>query len=455
MKPSVGKDSTRIIAARILDRLDSGDQVLDVILDRALSQEPGLSRKDRAFVMALVYGVLRNRGRIDWIISSFSKTKLKKIQPSVLNILRLGVFQLLFLDRVPPALAVDSSVELVKKTAPVFVVRFVNGLLRNVERKGRGLKLPEFKKGPVKAICVGESYPEWLVTRWIHRFGPEQTLALCRAGNQIAPITIRVNALATSREQVGEGIRDLVANLENHAWMPQALSFSSPRVPIFELPGFKDGAFSVQDAASQMVSLCLAPEPGDKVLDACAGLGSKTGHLAQLMGDQGVILATDVEPAKLKQLSEEMKRLKISIVHTQQQDFFGAITLAGKSFDKVLVDAPCTGLGVIRRNPDAKWSKNLESIGRHARLQSEILGKASALVKPGGLIVYSVCSMEPEETGNIVREFLKSHPEFVLERCPVPQGGDPAMLDDQGCFRTFPHKHDMDGFFAARLRRQS
>ncbi|MBI9076837.1 MAG: 16S rRNA (cytosine(967)-C(5))-methyltransferase RsmB [Desulfatibacillum sp.] len=455
MKPSAGKDTPRKTAARILDRLDTGDLVLDVLMDRALEEDLGLTRKDRALVMALVFGVTRNRGRIDWIIGNFSKTKLNKIQPGVLNILRMGVFQLLFLDRVPPALAVDSSVEMAKKTAPAYVVKFVNGLLRNVERNGRELVLPDFAKDPVKAICVGESYPEWLVRRWVKRFGPEQALELCRAGNRIAPITIRVNPLAATRDQVLEEILDLVQEPENHPWLPDAVSFSAPNVPVFELPGFREGRFSVQDAASQLVALCLSPQPGDKVLDACAGLGSKTAHLAQLMGNQGEILATDVEPSKIRHLSDEMKRLGIAIVRTEKQDFSRAVSLPGTLFDNVLVDAPCTGLGVIRRNPDSKWSKNMDSVRRHAGLQAGILANASALVKPGGLIVYSVCSMEPEETENIVREFLKDHPDFAVEECPLPQSADKTMLDGLGCLRTFPHKHDMDGFFAARMRRQS
>lgn len=455
MKPPAGKDKSRITAARILDRLESGDQVLDAVLDRALEEEPGLTRKDRALVMALVYGVLRNRGRIDWIISSFSKTKLNKIQPEILNILRMGVFQLLFLDRVPPALAVDSSVEMAKKAAPVFVSKFVNGLLRNVERKGRGLQLPDFAKDPLKAVCVAESYPEWMVKRWIKRFGAEETLELCKAGNKIAPITIRVNSLVANRDEVAEAIRDQVKSLEMHDWPPMAMSFAAPQVPIFELPGFTAGKFSVQDAASQMVALCLDPQPGEVVLDACAGLGSKTSHMAQLMENTGEILAADLEPGKLKRLEEEMARLKVSIVKTRALDFSRELPLEPQSFDKVLVDAPCTGLGVIRRNPDSKWSKTLNSIHKHAKLQGMILSRASELVRPGGLILYSVCSMEPEETDGVIKAFLKNNEDFTLEPSPLPREGDQTMLDEQGCMRTFPHRQGMDGFFAARMRRRA
>lgn len=446
----------RRAALFVLNELAKGNSNLDRILDeqnqRLFSRMP---RRDRALANALIYGVLRWRAKLDWYIASFASRPVARNKPEILNILRIGIFQLKCMTRIPQSAAVNTSVEMAKDFAPVPVVRFVNGLLRNAARTRQYPAGPDPDKDPVKALAVEQSFPHWLVKRWKKRFGLEETVRLCRYLNEIPPVTIRANTLKTTRERLIEKISVSVDYAEKTAISPDGITLHGINTPVDQLPGFENGLFQVQDEAAQLAALVLAAEPGENVLDSCAGLGGKTGHIAQCMRNKGRLVASDSESKKLQVLEFEMQRLGISIVETRCLDFETDSRdrqLGG--FDRVMVDAPCTGLGVIRRNPDTKWSAHKHDFDRYSLRQSRILAGAAGYVKPGGVLVYAVCSMEPEETDAVMEAFLRESGDFEID--PIgDRPADPSVnADEKGRLLLLPHLHGTDGFFIARIRRK-
>lgn len=448
-------DTARKTSLHILNTLDKGHKTLDTILDDLLSKDTLLTRKDRTFVQALVFGVLRWRGRIDWIIDYFSKTRLGKIDPKVLNILRLGLFQIIYLDRIPVSAAVNTSVEMVKSVAAPYVVRFANGLLRRAAREYEHVPFPDLENDPVSALAVTKSHPKWLIKRWLDRFGPIDTEQICDAINTIPPITVRCNTLKTRRKKLKNFLEEYTEKVEYTAYAPDGVSFLSPKESIPELSAFKDGLFQVQDEAAQLVTLLLNPRPGETVLDACAGLGGKTGHIAQMMTGRGRLIAMDKNKKKLRRLESEMYRLRISIVTTRTHDLNQPFNREDyKKFDRILLDAPCSGLGVLRRNPDAKWRMSELDLFDHEKRQSKFLDNLADLVKPGGVLVYAVCSTEPEENESVIKGFLNKHSDFAIEKS---LDGLPfkarSLITEDGYLKTSPHLHNMDGFFSIPMKR--
>ena len=426
-------------------------------MDDYTGKEKKLSRLDRSLVNALVFGVIRWRGKIDFTIKHFSKTPLKKIKPEILNCLRLGIFQILYMSKIPDSAAVNTAVNLAKKNGPPWVVKFVNGMLRNVTKNKETIPFPKPKENALSYLATEKSFPEWLIQKWLNRFGPDETASLCDAMNTIAGTTLRVNTIKSSREQLSKAIESDVESYALSTVSPYGLSVHRPKKQISEFSAFKDGLFQVQDEAAQIVSMMLAPEPGDRILDACAGLGGKTGHIAQLMDNQGEILAVDNIPGKLKSLTIEMERLGISIVKTKAMDLNEPV---GEDdiglFDKILVDAPCSGLGVLRRNPDGKWAQSKRDLNRYRKRQLKFLNTLKDLLQPGGIITYAVCSTEPEEGKEVIASFLNNAPEFSLimpDTAKFPELS--ALTDSSGTISTLPHLHDMDGFFTARLQKTS
>ncbi len=447
--------TARTASLDILNALDQEGGTLDNILDDVLSRHAFFSKKDRALLQAVVYGVLRWRARLDWIIAHFSATPLNRIDPKVMNILRLGLFQIIYLDRIPVSAAVNTSVEMAKSVTKPFVVRFVNGLLRNAAKKYQRVTYPDANQEPLLALAVQKSFPHWIVKRWLNRFGFENTGQLCDAVNTIPPITIRCNTLKTDRKTLLKLVEKDVELSENTTYSPDGISLFNPKRSIGKIKAFENGMFQVQDEAAQLVTLLLQPQPGETVLDACAGLGGKTGHIAQMMENQGMLIAMDNNEKKLSRLMSEMHRLEISMVKTRIHDL--SVPPDDKSigkFDRILLDAPCSGLGVLRRNPDAKWHTKEQDLVRQSRRQALFLDNLARLIKPKGILVYCVCSMEPEENESVIIEFLNTHPNFAIEtnRTKLPATAR-SLFTDNGYLKTFPHFHNMDGFFAVRMKR--
>jgi len=449
-------DEARKTALYILNALDKEDKTLDRLLEDVFREKTLFSKKDRALVQVLVYGVLRWRGRLDRIIDYFSKTRLNKINPKILNILRLGLFQIIYLDRIPVSAAVNTSVEMTKAVASPWVVGYVNGLLRNAVRDYADVVFPEVGKDPVKALATKKSFPEWLIKRWLDRLGLKETGLLCDAINTIPPITVRCNTLKTSREKLVKALEESAEKIGITNYAPDGVFFFNPKRSIPSLEAFRDGLFQVQDEAAQLVTLVLNPQPGEAILDACAGLGGKTGHIVQIMKNRGRLVAMDKDGNKLLRLESQMHRLGVSIVTTcihdlsipLNRDHFG-------EFDRILLDAPCSGLGVLRRNPDAKWRVSQQTPSNCQKRQALFLDNLAHLVKPSGILVYAVCSTEPEENESVIKDFLNKHDEFAIEKETTGLSFDAgSLITCDGYLKTFPHLNNMDGFFSVCMKRK-
>lgn len=440
----------------LLEKLSRDRCTLETLLDGIDGSGVIRDPRDRDLLQALVFGVLRWQGRLDFILSRFSKTPLTKIEPVVLVILRLALFQLLFLTRIPASAAVHSAVEIAKAMAGPWVAPFVNAVLRRAVREHFSVAFPDRGNAPVAALSTEWSCPEWLVARWVERYGVEATAGLCAAVNELPPLTLRANTLKASRDELAAAVQPFAATTAPAAAAPDAVHTSGLKTALGDLEAFQQGWFQVQDEAAQLVSILLDPQPGEVVLDACAGRGGKTGHMAQLMRNQGHLVALDQSASRLSQLSDEMRRLGVSLVSACEADLMqpGACNGLGP-FDRILLDAPCSGLGTLRRNPDIKWSAHKQDLQRYHRIQTGLLDRVSGMLKPGGAIVYAVCSTEPEETVDVVRAFLAGNLNFRID-CDaegLPQPVRP-LVDAQGFLQTYPRLSYMDGFFAARMRIQ-
>ena len=448
-------DVARKTALLILNTLDKNHKTLNSVMEDVLSKTIQLTRKDRTLLYALVYGVLRWRGRLDWIIEHFSKIGLDRIDLTVLNILRLGLFQIVYLNRIPVSAAVNTAVEMAKSAVAPWVVRYVNGLLRSAAREYQHLPYPDIEKDPVSALAVKKSFPQWLLKRWLDRFGLEETVRLCDAVNTIPPITVRTNTLKTTRTILMESLDGVAEKIAPTHCAPDGVSFINPATSIPEMESFRNGFFQVQDEAAQLITLLLNPQPAETVLDACAGLGGKTGHIAQMMKNHGKLVALDNNEQKLLLLASEMSRLGISIVVPRIYDLNEPLNPKSfGTFDRILLDAPCSGLGVLRRNPDAKWKLSKQNLAQYHKKQICFLDNMANLLKPSGVMVYAVCSTEPEENEAVIKVFLNKHKEFVIENNSAGLAPETCLLvDKSGYLITYPHLNNMDGFFAACLRR--
>lgn len=433
-------------ALRVLRRMETTGSFPEHLLAR---QTEPLGDRERRLLFELVHGVLRWRGRLDYILSRFSRLPLERLEPAVLDILRLGAYQLLFLTRVPARAAVDESVKLASRY-PKHVRGFVNAVLRAVAEGGRQVEFPDPRLDPAGYLAAYHSHPAWLAERYLKRFGFEEAQELLAANNALPPLTVRTNTLRISRPRLRERLREEGVAATPTRFSPEGLRLTEAGDPA-RLPSFQEGLFQVQDEAAQLVSHLLNPRPGEVVLDACAGRGGKTLHLAQLTHGQGEVVALDADRRKLESLEESALKLGIPNVNTLVHD--ATTSLPGRRFERVLLDAPCSGTGVIRRRVDLKWRKRPEDIPRLAGLQLSMLEALSPSVAKGGAIVYAACSLEPEEGEELMDRFLANHAEFRLEDASGTLGEKAAGPGPY--LRTFPHRLEgaMDGFFAARLKR--
>lgn len=445
----------RRLALQILITQAQSTRTLDSVIEDTLKRKIFSDRRDRALLNALVFGVLRWRGRLDFVIETFSRIPINKIDAQVLSILRLGLFQVLHLDRIPVSAAVNTSVELAKLSSPDWVVSYVNAILRNAARGQKKIPFPDIQTDPLQAIAARKSFPQWLIRRWLDIDGLDETVRRCDAINTIPPLTLRTNTLHTDRQKLLKSLADHAESVRPTKIAPDGVLLQNPNKPLPDFAAFKKGWFQVQDEAAQLVTLLLNPRPGEKILDACAGLGGKTGHIAQLMTNTGRIIALDNDKIRLAKLNEQMQRIGVSIVTSAKHDLNKAL-LKEKfgTFDRILLDAPCSGLGVLRRNPDSKWNIKEQMLQSYAKNQVRFLNNLAHLVNRTGIMVFSVCSNEPEEGEWVSEQFLKFHPEFIIESpSPALPIDVTAFMTREGYLKTSPHQHDMDGFFAVRFKR--
>jgi 16S rRNA (cytosine967-C5)-methyltransferase len=425
---------------------------LDPLLDRRL-RSPHLKSLDRALITELVYGVLRQRAYLDWVISHFS-SRARRQSAKLKNLLRLGAYQLLFLDRVPASAAVNESVRMARTFGGAAVAGFVNAALRAVTRAG-AIPLPDSGRDPILHFSVKYSHPDWLVKRWLDRLGPERTAALCAANNEIPPVTVRVQSLRTTREV-------LQAELERQGILVSPCRVSDVGLnlrgvaDLSRLSAYQRGDFYVQDEAAQLVGFAVDPKRGERILDACAAPGGKSTHLAELMGDCGEVTAADPDPSRLKRVIENARRLGLASIRPIVADLTrSGGALENRSYDRILVDAPCSGLGILRRNPEGKWNKTESTIVAMALLQAKILNRVAPLLKPGGVLVYSTCTTEAEENENLIDTFLAGHPGFRIAALHANFAGKPDLVTPEGYLQTVLNPYQMDHFFAAKLIKKS
>ena len=443
------KSSPRQIAVEILNRIEDSRSYAEPLLDKVLSGDALTNPNDRGLLTELVYGTLRMRGSLDWIIGRLYRGNADALETSVTNILRTGLYQLWFTDRIPPFAAVNEAVGITRELSPA-ASGLVNAILRNALRQKENLAWPKMEKDPTAAISALHSHPPWLVKRLLAKFDVEETIAICRANNSIPPLALRVNTLKASRACA-------LASLEKDGVMAKLTTFSadgllitSPAASLRVTAAYKKGLIRVQDEASQLIARLVAPEPGERILDLCAGAGGKTLHLAAIMENHGIITALDLDTERLAMLRKEAERLGVTIAETRTGDAAAPPAAFREAFDRVLLDAPCSGLGTLRRNPEIRWRLTPAGINKCMQLQKRLLKSAAQYVKPGGRLVYSVCTVTPEENEVVIGDLLKFRPDF---KCIPPGDTFRALMDAKGFLRTSPPLHGTDGFFAAVLVR--
>ncbi|HEY9059514.1 MAG TPA: 16S rRNA (cytosine(967)-C(5))-methyltransferase RsmB [Pseudobacteroides sp.] len=445
-------DLPREIALKTIYDINEKGAYSNIALSKQLESNT-LKDVDRAFVTDLVYGTIKWKLTIDYIISNFSSTKLKKISPWILNVLRLGVYQILYMDRIPESAACNESVKLSKKYGHAASSGFVNGILRNIARKKNSISYPDKQKDPVLYLSVKYSHPDWLVNEWINNFGVEFTESLLISNNEVPDFTIRVNTLKTTKEELISNFRESGLEASEGRAVDEALVLKNPG-SFLKLDVYKAGHFQVQDESSMLPSKILDPKPGELVIDVCSAPGGKTTHMAQLMNNKGSIIARDIHEHKISLINEASERLGISIIKAQVYDALMVDESLVEKADRVLVDAPCTGYGIIRKKPDIKWSRTMSDLKEITELQLKILSAASKYVKPGGFIVYSTCTIGKEENRDLVERFLTNNKEFDF--CGFNELLPEVLREysGNGYIEIYPNINKIDGFFIAKMRKR-
>jgi 16S rRNA (cytosine967-C5)-methyltransferase len=434
------------VALGVLVRVERDRAFADLALAAAL-RDSKLERRDRALATELTYGTLRLRGRIDAALAQVTDRELESVELGVRNLLRLGAYQLMFLSRMRDSAAVDETVNLARALGMARAAGFVNAVLRKLaETKGR-LTYPVLEQDPVGHLEAVGSLPRWLAERLVAELGVAEAVEFARTQLHPAPRTIRVSP-GFDKHAIARRLRARACT-----YAPDGLT-NIQSDPLRDA-GFARGEFTLQDEASQLVTLLLGAQPGDTVVDCCAAPGTKTVQLAQQVGRGGEVIALELHEARLALIRHGTRRLGLANVRSLQRDAIQGFDLRGKlRFPRILVDAPCSGLGVLRRNPDARWRLEPDDILRCAEIQTRLLDSAARYVEPKGVLVYSVCTMTHEETTGVIARFLDTHTDFHLDdpRPHLPPAAK-ELVDDSGALRTLPHKHGCDGFYAVRLVR--
>ncbi len=414
-----------------------------------------LSDQDRAFATEIVYGTIKYRKRLEWIVGHMVKKGGKlKVGPRLL--LLMSFYQLMFMDRVPSSAVTNEAVKLAKRLFHPGLAGLINGVLRNYLRNPHLIKWPDEKKEPLAYLEVYYSHPRWMLERWLGRYDMENTVKLCKFNNEPADLWIRTNTLRITPEELAEKLKGEGCGVEKSLRVKEGLKIKTP-VPLYQLNAFQKGLFIVQDETSMLVGHVVDPSPGQKVLDACAAPGGKTTHLAQLMKDQGTIIACDIHEHRLGLIKENAQRLGIKCITTRLQDA-AQLSKSQEKYELILIDAPCSGLGVLRRRPDSRWRKELSDIAKLAQLQKEILHNALSLLEPGGRLIYSTCTIEPEENFQVINCIKKEYGDVesfdLLPYWPyTPQGEEEIKELKQGMRQILPFKDEMEGFFIAGLQK--
>lgn len=439
--------SARDTALKVLIACRTHGAWADAALKAQLARDQ-LSPQDAALCSRIVYGVTQNRLLLDFYLAAYCSQKPDHLQPPLLDILRLGAYQILFLDKVPDRAAVSEAVELAKRSGRGQAAGLVNAVLRKLSQNKNALP-PIPDRDEAKFLSIRYSHPKWLVKRLLELLGREEAEAFLAADNTAAPLTVQVNPLKTTPEKLTAELEALGVRVTPHAWVPGCLELFGTG-DLTALEPFQAGHFLVQDGAAALAARAAAVTPGQRVLDVCAAPGGKSFGAAFAMEDRGEILACDLHENKLKRIQDGARRLGLTSIRTAAADGREFRPEWEAAFDTVLVDAPCSGLGIIRKKPDTRYKK-ADDLFTLPVVQQAILDNACRYVKPGGVLVYSTCTILPEENQQVTDAFLAQHRDFSREDLPLPDQAGQA----DGQVTLWPHRHDTDGFYICRMRRQA
>jgi 16S rRNA (cytosine967-C5)-methyltransferase len=443
----------RSLAVKVLTRVERTDAYLDKLIDFEVRNADFLNEYDKSLLNEISHGVMRWMRRLDWFLNGFYRGNWEKAVPEIKNAMRVALYQILYLNKIPDYAAVNEATEFVKRFSTQRHGDVVNGLLRTIIRTKETLVYPTREIDEVNYLGIMQSHPNWLIRRWIQRFGFDDAEKLAESNNKRPILTLRINNLRTTRDEVitklnEKGIATRICRNLHYFITVRLMS------KIYLDEDFQNGLYTVQDESAGLVSVLLAPNPGDIILDMCASPGGKTTHLSQLMRNNGKIIAVDKYDVKIKTLRANAVRLGCTNIEFIQDDAadFSSDIITTQRFDKILLDAPCSGLGVLSKKPEIRWKRELKDIVYLSGVQMNMLENAVKYLKPGGVIVYSTCTTEPEENLEVISKFLELHPEFKID--DASKYVNKELVNTEGCIETFPYKHNMDGSFAARLVKQ-
>ena len=439
------KPSARATALRVLVSCRTNGAWADAALKAQLTRD-GLTGPDAALCSRIVYGVMQNRMLLDYYISCYCSQKPDHLQPPLLDILRIGAYQILYLDKIPDSAAVNESVELAKQNKRAQAAGLVNAVLRKISQNKNDLPAIQDRDAE-KYLSIRYSHPKWLVKRLVAILGREEAEAFLAADNGVAPMTIQLNPMKTTGSELLAELQEDGITAKPHSWISGCLELSGTG-DLTALKSFREGKFLVQDGAARLVSLVADVKAGQRVLDVCAAPGGKSFSAALAMENQGEIISCDLHENKLKRIEEGAQRLGITCIHTAAADGRAQRSEWAGQFDTVIVDAPCSGLGIIRKKPDTRYKK-ADDLFTLPVIQAAILENAAAYVRPGGTLVYSTCTILPEENERVTDAFLAEHSDFSREgfTLPAPVG------ESNGSLTLWPQRHGTDGFYICRMKR--
>lgn len=444
---SVKTGSVRLEASKILYRVYETESYADILLEDLLRNR-SFTSQDRALLGELIFGVLRWRGRLDYIIRNKYHGAWEQLPVKIKIILELGLYQLIYLDRIPAFAAINEAVKISKTWASVKWSGTVNAILRSFSRNPEDIAWPDISVDPALHISIAWSHPEWLIQRWIRDFGIERTLAICEANNQKPELSVRVNRQKADPELIREKLSVLGFHVKPGRFLQEFLTISNGQ-GLFDTDLFREGWITIQDESAGLVARLMNPEAGEVIVDLAAAPGGKTGHMAELSNSKCILLAVDRHFGRLMRLQETMLRLGhhtyIVQADSQHLPFLG--------IDKILIDAPCSGIGVLKKRAELRWRIRPEKIAALNEIQKKLLSQAARSAKQNGVIIYSTCTTIFEENKGIIDWFLKEYPQFIIE--PASQWVPQEVTTRQGWIETWLDLHGIDGSFAVRLKHRS
>lgn len=449
----MAQKTAREIIVDILHEIDSEDAYSNIVLKKTLDEYKGLIIKDKNLITEITNGTIKYTRRLDYVINHFSKIPIKKMKPVIRYTLRMSVYQILFLDKVPNSAVCNEAVKIVKKRNMGSLSGFVNGILRNIVRHSETIPYPDSLSNSIEYLGIMYSFPDWMIKLWLGNYSYEFVEELCKSLNESPDVSIRINNLLTSKE-------NLRIDLEKEGVIVQEgkLALEALRIrggaSISSLESFKKGHFTVQDESSMLVSHVLDPKPGEQILDVCGAPGGKTTHMAELMSNRGTVVSGDIYAHKLELIEQAARRMEHKIIQPVLQDATKENVDYISKFDRILIDAPCSGLGIIHKKADIRWKKQYKDIKELTKIQKKIIATCSKYVKPGGIMIYSTCTISSLENEQMV-EWILENLDFELESINeyIPESLHNECTK-KGYIQIFPNDANTDGFFISRLRKR-